>query len=203
MISIMKKLVAWRPKRWRLLQKSRRGTGNGLKERGRAGHSTPAACTHRASSCHVALVAMPTCAIGTWPTVSSAPHRIILALLAITRCVAATNDEVVPADSSSELAVPLGWRELSHKYGACALPGMALDFEAFVGCMSPAVETGFVDKGHARFVAEGLRHGFDLGVDTSALRGGRIFRNYESATNAAAREAVSKAINERAWQRRR
>ena len=99
--------------------------------------------------------------------------------------------------------MPLGWRELSHKYGACALPGMALDFEAFVGCMSPAVETGFVDKGHARFVAEGLRHGFDLGVDTSALRGGRIFRNYESATNAAAREAVSKAINERAWQRRR
>lgn len=35
------------------------------------------------------------------------------------------------------------------------------------------------------------------GVDTSALRGGRIFQNYESATNAAAREAVSKAINER------
>ncbi len=99
--------------------------------------------------------------------------------------------------------MPLGLRELTQKIGAYALPGMALDFQAFVNCMNSAVDKGYVDKGHARLVAEGLRHGFDLGVDTSALQGGRIFNNYESATNAAAREAVSKAINERAWQRRR
>ena len=103
---------------------------------------------------------------------------------------------MAPADSS-KLAVPLGLRDLTQKISACALPGMALDFEAFITCMNSAVDKGFVDKGHARLVAEGLRHGFDLGVDTSALQGGRIFDNYESATNAAAREAVSKAINER------
>jgi hypothetical protein len=64
--------------------------------------------------------------------------------------------------------------------------------------MWAAVEKGFVMRERANFVAEGLLRGYDLGVDTGALRGARVFGNYyASATKGSAREAVCKAIKKR------
>ena len=45
------------------------------------------------------------------------------------------------------------------------------------------------------FLADGLRYGFKLGVDTTKMHGHRQFNNYKSAIEAAV--PVSKAIQER------
>ena len=47
----------------------------------------------------------------------------------------------------------------------------------------------------ARFVADGLRHGFDCGVDRTKLFGHRYFKNYPSAI--AERSKVTRAVNKR------
>ena len=52
----------------------------------------------------------------------------------------------------------------------------------------------------AAFVEDGLRFGFDLGVDVSRMRGKRHFRNYPSAVEA--REAVSRSIAGRVAQQK-
>ena len=93
--------------------------------------------------------------------------------------------------------MPLGLRDLVRERGACNLPSMTLDYACFVESMWTAVEMGFVMRERANFVAEGLLRGYDLGVDIRALRGARIFENYESATKSSSREAVCNAIKER------
>ena len=64
--------------------------------------------------------------------------------------------------------------------------------------MMRAVARGYVRQEHADFVANGLRFGFDLGVDVSKLRGRRLFRNYPTALEA--RAAVTKATRARVEQ---
>ena len=82
-------------------------------------------------------------------------------------------------------------RRLVENDNACALPGVSIRYDTFLPVMWAAVETGWVDRDKAEFVASGLRYGFDLGVDTSLLLGHRWFRNYPPAEEA--RSAVTKA----------
>ena len=49
--------------------------------------------------------------------------------------------------------------------GACTLPGVSIAYELFMPIMMRAVARGYVRQEHADFVANGLRFGFDLGVD--------------------------------------
>ena len=53
--------------------------------------------------------------------------------------------------------------------GACTLPGVSIAYELFMPIMMRAVARGYVRQEHADFVANGLRFGFDLGVDVSKL----------------------------------
>ena len=80
---------------------------------------------------------------------------------------------------------------------ACALPGCTIVFGRFLDCMWRAVSRGYVHTPHAKFVQEGLMHGFDLGFDASLLRrrGRVVHRPYSSALDNMA--AVAKAVMKR------
>ena len=82
--------------------------------------------------------------------------------------------------------------------GACTLPGVSIAYDLFMPIMMRALARGYVKQEQADFVANGLRYGFDLGVDVSKLRGRRLFRNYPTAVEA--RAAVSKATRARVEQ---
>ena len=86
-------------------------------------------------------------------------------------------------------------RSLVETEGACALPGCTIKYESFTQVMWRAVQRGFVRHNDAIFLADGLRYGFKLGVDTTKMHGHRQFNNYKSAVEAA--ESVSKAVQER------
>ena len=85
--------------------------------------------------------------------------------------------------------------QLVKQHGACALPGVSIDYEELVPRIRRAVARGFVSQEHGDFVINGLWHGFDLGINTDLLKGRQRFRNYPSALNA--RAYVSKAIRGR------
>ena len=100
--------------------------------------------------------------------------------------------------SSSEhagLASMVQARSIVEDQNACALPGCSIKYENFLTSMWRAVQRGFVAHDDAIFVADGLRHGFTLGVDVAKMRGHRRFSNYKSAMDAAA--SVAKAVSKR------
>ena len=78
--------------------------------------------------------------------------------------------------SSEGLAAPDAFEELDrlknlvYDVNACALPGVDIKYDSFLGCMWAAVRAGFVEEEHAQFVAQGLRWGFTFGVDVGSLR---------------------------------
>ena len=74
--------------------------------------------------------------------------------------------------------------KLVEEVNACALPGCTIKYDKFLPVMWRAVARGFVSHEHATFVARGLRHGFDAGVQRSKLKGRRVFKNYKSAIDA-------------------
>ena len=84
---------------------------------------------------------------------------------------------------------------LVDSVNACALPGVSIEYDKFIPYMWYAVSKGFVTQANATFVENGLRHGFTLGIDTTSLRGRRVFRNYTSALEN--RHQVTKAIGKR------
>ena len=86
-------------------------------------------------------------------------------------------------------------KDLVYETNACALPGVDIKYDSFTSCMWAAVRGGFVREDHAQFVADGLRWGFTFGVDMAALKGQRIFKNYDSTD--AARGAVTRALTKR------
>ena len=90
-----------------------------------------------------------------------------------------------------------GLRQLVETVNACALPGCTLKYDSFVCTLWNAAQQGYVPHDSAHFVAQGLRHGFNPGIDCDhpALQGHRWFSNYGSALMNAA--AVSKAITSR------
>ena len=79
--------------------------------------------------------------------------------------------------------------------GACSLPGVSIVYDRFLHILGRAVSRGFVCAKHAEFVAKGLWHGFDCGINVSLLKGRRRFRNYASALEA--RPQVTKATRGR------
>ena len=85
--------------------------------------------------------------------------------------------------------------DLVYNVNACELPGVDIKYNSFMDVMWSAVRAGYVAAPHARFVADGLRYGFTFGVDLDALRGQRIFNNYESTV--VARDAITRALNKR------
>ena len=88
-----------------------------------------------------------------------------------------------------------GLQEQVRDKGACSLPGVSIDYNRFMVIMWRAVSLGWVTHSNAEFVAHGLWHGFDCGLDVSLLRGRRRFRNYKSALEARAK--VTKATRVR------
>jgi hypothetical protein len=86
--------------------------------------------------------------------------------------------------------------DLVLRENACVLPGVSIDYHLFISYMWHAVDKGWVTLKDARFVAEGLRFGFDLRIDPKKLEGQkRIHANYKSALDY--RSEVTKAIMKR------
>jgi hypothetical protein len=79
--------------------------------------------------------------------------------------------------------------------GACALPGVSIRLDLLRPLIAKAVANGNVRRDHADFVIDGLVRGFNCGIDSSLLTGGKRFANYPTAVDA--RPAVSKAIRGR------
>ena len=75
-------------------------------------------------------------------------------------------------------------QRLVERSNACALPGCTIKYDTFLPIMWRAVARGFVEHRYAVFVANGLRHGFEAGVQRHLLRGQRVFKNYKSAVEA-------------------
>ena len=88
-------------------------------------------------------------------------------------------------------------RQLVETVNACALPGCTLKYDSFICTLWNSAQQGYVPWDSASFVAQGLRHGFNPGIDCDhqALQGHCWFNNYKSALMNAA--AVSKAIASR------
>ena len=86
--------------------------------------------------------------------------------------------DVSPFDCVSRL------QEQVKQMGACSLPGVSIVYDRFMPMLWRAVARGFVKLEHAQFVAAGLWHGFDCGIDVSLLQGKRRFLNYKSALEA-------------------
>ena len=133
---------------------------------------------------------MPTFAPASSPTTPSATRGLTLAIIALTLNGATGQGLDREQPTEAWWTIPLGLRDLVGERGACNLPSMTLAYACFVESMWTAVEMDFVMRERANFVAEGLLRGYDLGVDTGALRGARVFGNYASATKGSAREAV-------------
>ena len=87
-----------------------------------------------------------------------------------------------------------------RSFGACSLPGVSIVYDRFMDIMWRAVSRGYVSRQHADFVAKGLWHGFDCGIDVKKLRGKRRYLNYKSALEA--RSQVTKATKVRVSQRK-
>ena len=101
------------------------------------------------------------------------------------------------ADMSGKFTEMFAWARVVHDLGACALPGVSIQYEPFIKNMWRAVQLGFVQEQHAEFVQQGLRWGFEIGLHPDRVRGHRFFKNYESSVNDAARSRVIAATEAR------
>ena len=126
---------------------------------------------------------------------------IVRALLVTSGASATTQRRNDSPDHNASPAAPGVLDELFRLRGvvenqnACAIPGCTIKYDSFLTCMWRAVSRGYVKQWDAEFVANGLRNGFDCGVQQSLAKGRRVFRNYPSAVSA--RSAVTKAISSR------
>ena len=68
-----------------------------------------------------------------------------------------------------------------YEGGVSSLDGYTLNLEAFSSTLPRCVEAGLVKAEDAEFVLNGLKNGFDLGVNHDMLRGRRVHKNYKSA----------------------
>ena len=189
------------PRRKRWVETLRRGTRRGMallrEARDRVARLTWDEFTPRRICFQMVRAGMHTFVTASSLTTPSATRRLTLVIIATTLNVALGQGLDREQPTEAWWTMPLGLRGLVRERGACDLPSMTLDYACFVESMWTAVEMGFVMRERANFVAEGLLRGYDLGVDVRALRGARIFENYESATKSSSREAVCNAIKER------
>ena len=91
-------------------------------------------------------------------------------------------------------------RRLVETSGATALPGVSIRLDFLRPMLSRAVARGYVAAEGAAFVVDGLVNGFNCGVDTSLLRGGRRRANYSTALDS--RAVVSAALRKRVVSRK-
>ena len=101
-------------------------------------------------------------------------------------------------DEGNLLSEVFSLAKLVRSHNACALPGCTIKYEEFIPRLWRATSLGFILPEVARYVAEALRWGFDLGSQRDPLRrGGRRFANYDTALNPEAMPQVIKAIGKR------
>ena len=79
--------------------------------------------------------------------------------------------------------------------GARVLSGNTLKIDEFERLGPDIVRAGLVTQEDVDYVLNGIRHGFDLGVDEAKLPGKRVHRNYKSAYEKA--DLVSEALRKR------
>ena len=87
------------------------------------------------------------------------------------------------------------WAGAVQRGTACDLPGCSIKYNNFLDCMWRTVQRGNLQHSTAAFVADGLKHGFTLGIDVSKMHGYRSFKNYNSALEASA--SIMKAVQKR------
>ena len=100
-----------------------------------------------------------------------------------------------PAPVGGGLAEVHRLTSLVEESNACALPGCTIKYDTFLPVMWKAVARGYVKHEHAVFVAHGLRHGFEAGIQRDQLHGQRVFKNYKTAVDAM--EQVARATQGR------
>ena len=82
---------------------------------------------------------------------------------------------------------------LSH--GASVMTGSTLNVAEFERLGPVIVREGLVTQDDVDYVLDGIKNGFDLGVDETRLRGKRVHRNYKSAYEK--KDLVSDALRKR------
>ena len=82
---------------------------------------------------------------------------------------------------------------LSH--GASVMTGSTLNVAEFERLGPVIVREGLVTQHDVDYVLDGIKNGFDLGVDETRLRGKRVHRNYKSAYEK--KDLVSDALRKR------
>ena len=58
------------------------------------------------------------------------------------------------------------------------MDGYKLNYKMFADKLPQCVSAGLIKEEEATFVLEGLRSGFDLGVDHLSMLGRRVYKNY-------------------------
>ena len=81
------------------------------------------------------------------------------------------------------------------RHGAKVMSGSTLDLSEFERLGPVIVREGLVTWSEVDYVLNGIKNGFDLGVDESRLRGKRVFRNYKSAYEK--KDLVTEALRKR------
>ena len=105
-------------------------------------------------------------------------------------------------DTMGLLAPLFGEARLVYNENACALQGVPIKFDPFSALLDRAVQMGgYVDPIKAKFVMEGLRWGFEAGIQRHLLKGQKVFKNYESATGEY-EDKVAKAMQKRVSKRK-
>ena len=67
------------------------------------------------------------------------------------------------------------------RHGAKVMSGSTLNVAEFERLGPAIVREGLVTQSDVDYVLNGIKNGFDLGVDESRLQGKRVHRNYKSA----------------------
>ena len=75
------------------------------------------------------------------------------------------------------------------------MPGNTLQMDQWKHWLPLAVKAGYVEADTAKYVMDGLEHGFDLGLNEDKFRGRSYYRNYKSAIEH--RATVSDALRKR------
>lgn len=82
-----------------------------------------------------------------------------------------------------------------ERNGASVLEGNSLNITEFERLGPLIVDAGLIEESDVEYVLNGIRNGFDLGLEENKLQGKRVFKNYKSAFEKS--ELVSDALRKR------
>ena len=112
-----------------------------------------------------------------------------------------TKDRPSRPSATESLSVPSWHVEVEtlasrvREQGTGILDGYTLNYAEFARLAPEIVRAGLVSQLDVDYVLRGIREGFDLGVNESALQGKRVHRNYKSAYEKS--DLVSDALRKR------